>query len=461
MEVVVSGTTVTAIQRAGVVGAGGAGFPSHVKATASADVVLANGAECEPLMRADTELMALDPKRVVRGLSLVRDSVGAKRAVVALKKKNRLAMDAIAGALPDDGGIELMPLANVYPAGDEFLLVFEATGRVVPEGGIPPDVGVVVNNVTTLAQVADAVEGRPVTDRMVTVQGEVASPGTFVAPIGTSIDELIEVAGGALEPAHAVIVGGPMMGHLMEAGGQPTTKTVAGVIVLPLDHPLVSSMSAREAQVLRVARAVCCQCMACTELCPRALLGHGLEPHRTIRAIQYAEFPEDHRHITSAYLCCECGMCELFACPLGIQPRRILADLKAELVRRGVPNPHVRTALSPDDVREYRQIPVARLTQRLGLTRYDVDAPLREGRLHPSRVTLQMNQHVGEPAAPTVKQGQDVLRGDVVGEADEGSIGARVHASISGVIESLSAEAVVIAAASADSGTSEPGGTGP
>ncbi len=458
MEVVVSGTTVTAIQRAGVVGAGGGGFPSHIKAAANADVVLANGAECEPLMRADSELMALDPARIVRGLSLIRDSVGATRAVIALKKENDRAIDAIAGALPDDRGIELLPLSNIYPAGDEFLLVFEATGRVVPEGGIPPDVGVVVNNVTTLAQVADAVEGRPVTDRMVTVQGEVASPGTFVAPIGTSIDELIEVAGGAPKTAHAVIVGGPMMGHLMEASGQPTTKTVAGVIVLPVDHPLVSSMSARETQVLRIARAACCQCMACTELCPRALLGHDLEPHRTMRAIQYAEFPEDHRHITSAYLCSECGMCELFACPLGIQPRRILADLKAELVRRGVPNPHLRTDLSPDDVREYRQIPSARLTRRLGLEKYDVDAPLREERLRPSRVTLLMNQHVGEPAAPVVNAGQEVLTGDVVGEVAEGSVGARVHASISGVIESASAEAVVIAAGDAGRGATGHGG---
>ncbi len=440
-------------------GAGGGGFPSHIKAAASADVVLANGAECEPLMRADSELMALDPARVIRGLSLIRDSVGAKRAVVALKKKNVRAMDAIAGALPDDGGIELLPLSNIYPAGDEFLLVFEATGRVVPEGGIPPDVGVVVNNVTTLVQVADASEGRPVTHRMVTVQGEVASPGTFVAPIGTSINDLIAGSGGALEPAHAVIVGGPMMGHLMNAGGQPTTKTIAGVIVLPVDHPLVSSMSARETQVLRIARAACCQCMACTELCPRALLGHDLEPHRTIRAIQYGEFPEDHRHITSAYLCCECGMCELFACPLGIQPRRILADLKAELVRRGVPNPHVRTDLSPDDVREYRQIPAGRLTRRLGLEEYDVDAPLREGRLQPSRVTLLMKQHVGEPAAPVVKADQEVLTGDVVGEIAKDSIGARVHASISGMIESVSAEAVVIAAADADRGTAEHGGS--
>jgi Na+-translocating ferredoxin:NAD+ oxidoreductase RnfC subunit len=187
--------------------------------------------------------------------------------------------------------------------------------------------------------------------------------------------------------------------------------------------------------------------MACTELCPRALLGHDLKPHRTVRAIQYAEIQEDHRHITSAYLCCECGMCELFACPLGIQPRRILADLKAELRRRGVPNPHTRTDLSPDSVREYRQIPTARLTRRLGLERYDVDAPLRPEPLRPGRVTLLMRQHAGTPAVPVVKPGQTVLSGDVVGEADEEAVSARVHASVSGVVETADRDAVVIVSA--------------
>jgi Na+-translocating ferredoxin:NAD+ oxidoreductase RnfC subunit len=441
----VSQATATAIQKAGVVGAGGGGFPSHVKAEASADVVLANGAECEPLLRADTELMSFDSSRVVRGLALVRDAVGAERAVVAIKRKNTRALEAMERAVRDEAGIELWPLSNVYPSGDEFLLVFEATGRVVPEGGIPLDVGVVVNNVTTLAQVADAAEGRPVTERMVSVQGEVATPSTFVVPVGTAIEELIDSAGGATLEERSVIVGGPMMGHLM-AEGEPTTKTVSGVIVLPSDHPLVSYLSARESQVLRLARAACCQCMACTELCPRALLGHDLEPHRTVRAIQYAEFPEDHAHITSAYLCCECGMCELFACPLGIQPRRILADLKAELARRGVPNPHTRTELSPDGVREYRQIPTSRLTRRLGLEAYDVDAPLSGDPLRPALVTLLMKQHVGAPAVPAVEEGQDVLKGDVVGEAPENALGARVHASVDGVVQRVTDEAVVVAA---------------
>ena len=437
-------STVNAIRSAGVVGAGGAGFPSHVKAAARAEVVLANGAECEPLLRSDTELMVARPEAVVRGLLDLRDAVGAARAIVAVKRKNDRAVAALREALGEREDIELLLLSNVYPAGDEFLLVYEATGRVVPEGGMPLDIGVVVQNVTTLAQIADALEGRPVTERMVTVQGEVSSPGTFSTPIGTSIAELVGAAGGTVTEELAVIVGGPMMGRLMDGSDEPTTKTLSGVLVLPREHRLVASRSAREAQVLRTARAACCQCMACTELCPRALLGHALAPHRTVRAVQYSTFQEDLEHITSAFLCCECGMCDLFACPLGIQPRTILSGLKAELTRRGVANPHRRGDLSADGVREYRQIPTGRLTARLGLTPYDREAPLVPEPLAPRSVTLRLDQHVGAPARPIVAEGQRVLTGDVVAEIPDGELGARVHASITGVVESVRGDAVVV-----------------
>lgn len=437
---------VRAIEKAGVVGAGGGGFPTHVKAAADAEVVLANGAECEPLLRADSELLARNPSRVVRGLELVAEAVGAARAVVAVKAKNRRAIEALEPAVSEARAVELTRLENVYPGGDEYLLVYELTGRIVPEGGIPLDVGVVVNNVTTLAQVADAVEGRPVTGRMVTVQGEVTTPGTFLVPIGTPLRDVIERAGGATVEDPGVILGGPMMGRLASNLDEPTTKTIAGVLVLPTEHRLVASRAASESHVLRIARAACCQCLACTELCPRALLGHALEPHRTVRAIQYSKSPEESEHVTSAFLCCECGMCELFACPLEIQPRRILADLKAELVRRGVDNPHRRTDLSPDDVREYRQIPTARLVQRLGLSEYDREAPFDERPLEPARVTLLLSQHMGRPAQPVVEEGQRVLAGDVVGEIEAGTLGARVHASITGTVEAVSDDGVTIVA---------------
>jgi Na+-translocating ferredoxin:NAD+ oxidoreductase RnfC subunit len=436
-----------AIEKAGVVGAGGGGFPSHVKARATADTVLANGAECEPLLRADSELMLRSPGRVMRGLSLVMESVGAKRGVLALKGKNKRAVQALGDAAEKTPSIEFSLLENVYPAGDEFLLVFDVTGRVVPEGGIPIDVGVVVHNVTTLAQIADAAEGRPVTRRMVTVQGEIARPATFLVPIGTALADLVALAGGATIDDPAIIVGGPMMGRVASNPQEPSTKVVAGIIVLPKDHRVVTTRTAAESRVLALARAACCQCLACTELCPRALLGHDLAPHRTVRAIQYGTWPGELEHVTSAYLCCECGMCELFACPLEIQPRRILSDLKAELARRGIRNPHTRKDLSADDVRPYRQIPTSRLVQRLGLSEYDVPAPLDERDVRPNAVVLRLKQHVGAPAKPIVEKGRRVLEGDVVGEVDSGTLGARLHASISGVVTAVSPEEISIAAA--------------
>ncbi|MBC8451040.1 hypothetical protein H8D73_02370, partial [bacterium] len=169
-------STATAIEKAGVVGAGGAGFPTHVKALGQADTIVANGAECEPLLRSDGIVMTTAPDRVLRGVGLMRESLGASRAVIAIKRENVEAGDALASVLARFPGIELEFLDDVYPAGDEYLLVYELTGRVIPEGGIPPDIGVVVNNVTTLANVAGAVEGRPVTRRLVSVQGAVRKP---------------------------------------------------------------------------------------------------------------------------------------------------------------------------------------------------------------------------------------------------------------------------------------------
>lgn len=434
-------STAKAIEKAGVVGAGGGGFPTHIKAGAPADTLLANGAECEPLLRADGELMRTDADRVVRGMLLLREATGASRSVLAVKPKNAAHVEK---ALPGDGSVEIAVLDNVYPAGDEFLLVYETTGRVVPEGGIPIDVGVVVSNVTTLSQVADAADGHPVTHRMVTVQGRVERPATFVVPLGTPIREVLTLAGWDGDESSEVLVGGPMMGRLSDDLGEPTTKTVGGLIVLPKNHPLVASRRATEAAVLRLARAACCQCLACTELCPRSLLGHDLAPHRTIRAVQYDTIDVDHAHITSAFLCCECGMCELFACPLGIQPRRVLSDLKAELVARGIANPHRRKDLRPDDVRQYRQIPTSRLVSRLGLTEYDRPAPLSDARPQPRSVVLRMKQHVGEAAVPVVREGQEVLEGDVVGEIPEGRLGARVHASLSGAVTEVAPGSVTV-----------------
>lgn len=155
------------IKAAGVVGAGGAGFPAHVKAAASVEFVIANGAECEPLVHKDFELMLHYPHRVVDGVKLLMQATGAREGIIGVKEKNKSAIEALTGAI-DDQRIRLHTLGDFYPSGDEYILVYEATGRLIPPQGLPLDVGIVVNNVETLYNVSAAVEGAPVIEKFIT-----------------------------------------------------------------------------------------------------------------------------------------------------------------------------------------------------------------------------------------------------------------------------------------------------
>lgn len=174
------------VRAAGVVGAGGAGFPTHIKLDSKVDTVIANGAECEPLLRADRYLMTRHAPQVAEGLRLVMQATGAARGIIALKREYEEATEALGSVVRDSSDVELHLMKSYYPAGDEFLLVYEATRRQVPEGGIPLEVGVVVQNVGTLYNVAQAQRDVPVTHRWLTVSGEVKEPKVLRAPVGTS-----------------------------------------------------------------------------------------------------------------------------------------------------------------------------------------------------------------------------------------------------------------------------------
>ena len=207
-------TLVDKVKKAGVVGAGGAGFPTWKKIDARVDHVIANGAECEPLLHNDQYLMSREAASVVKGVELVMKSVGAKRGAIALKEKHKDAVAAFRRALKKKDHIRLLFLQNSYPAGDEFVLVYDATGRVIPESGLPLDVGVINSNVETFKNVADADGGRPVTHRYVTVAGAVRNPVALEAPIGTSLADLIERAGGPETKEYALMPGGVMRAKL-------------------------------------------------------------------------------------------------------------------------------------------------------------------------------------------------------------------------------------------------------
>lgn len=213
------------VRAAGVVGAGGAGFLAHVKLQAQVEIFLVNAAECEPMLKVDQQLMWQQAARLVRGVQYAMTATGAREGVIALKKYRR-AIDALTPQLP--AGIRLHILPDVYPAGDEVLTIWMATGRRVAPAALPASVGVVVNNVQTVLNIARAVEQQfPVTRRTLTVNGAVARPLTVTAPVGMSLHEVLALAGGATVDNPGFINGGPMMGGLITSLDNPVTKLPA------------------------------------------------------------------------------------------------------------------------------------------------------------------------------------------------------------------------------------------
>ncbi|MGE5588537.1 MAG: SLBB domain-containing protein [Clostridia bacterium] len=452
---------VHAIGAAGVVGAGGAGFPTHVKLSATVDTVIANGAECEPLLEADHAVMVLEPARVLAGLKIAMTATGATRGYVAVKKKRGTALRVMTGLAQNEEGIEVFALDDVYPIGDEHVLVHEVTGRYVPEGGLPLEAGVVVSNVATLAHVADAVEGRPVTSRYVTVAGAVARPVTARFPIGTSVADAIAFAGGPQTERYRVIVGGPIMGKLAPDTSAVVTKVTGGIIVLPADHPLVRRRESDIGTIIRQARAACCQCMSCTETCPRHLLGHRIAPHLIMRAVSMSPGTTPDT-VGGAWLCSECAVCATVGCPSGLSPVRVNQALKQSMARKGMKNPYHEKDISSHPLRTARRVPSSRMVTRAGIASYmtrpgDGFAEAGETARHsshteclsavfqPNRVNIPLLQHVGAPAAPCVKAGDEVHEGEPIAEIPAGKLGARIHASISGTVTDVGDAITIVA----------------
>ncbi|QMD52272.1 cobalamin reductase PduS [Citrobacter sp. RHB35-C21] len=428
------------VRAAGVVGAGGAGFPAHVKLQAQVDTFLVNAAECEPMLKVDQQLMAVQAERLIRGVQYAMTATGARAGIIALKEKYQKAINALTPLLP--AGIRLHILPDVYPAGDEVLTIWMATGRRVPPAALPVSVGVVVNNVQTVLNIARAVEQQyPVTRRTLTVNGAVARPITMTVPIGMSLREVLALAGGATVDDPGFINGGPMMGGLITSLDTPVSKTTGGLLVLPKSHALIQRRMQDERTVLSVAKTVCEQCRLCTDLCPRHLIGHELSPHLLVRAVNYQQTATPQLLLT-ALTCSECNVCESVACPVGISPMRINRMLKREL--RAL-NHRYEGPLNPEDeMAKYRLIPVKRLITKLGLSDWYHDAPLTETDYPTDKTTLLLRQHIGASAIPCVQQGEHVVRGQCVADVPSGALGAPVHASIDGIVSEITEQSITV-----------------
>jgi Na+-translocating ferredoxin:NAD+ oxidoreductase RnfC subunit len=426
---------IKAVQQGGVIGAGGAGFPTHVKLQAKVDAIIANGSECEPLLSSDLFVMENFPDLIIEGMQYAMIATGAKKGVIGLKEHYKKAVISLTKALPKDGSIRLHLLENYYPAGDEFLLVYDVTGKVIPEGGIPLHVGVVVSNVTTFMQIAEAVNGKPVTERAVSLVGEFKEPKVVTVPIGTTYQKLIKLAGGTTSPDIVLIDGGPMMGKIVDDWSMGIGKTTSGVLALPRDHFLVTMAKKPLGQVIKQSKAACCQCFRCSDLCPRNLLGHNLFPHKTMRTVDYNI--AESEWVTSAFLCSQCGVCELIACDfMMLSPRKIFAAYRQALVSKGIKNPHQNKPKAAREELNFRKIGIPVLMKKLGITKYDIALPY-EGKCHVQCVRVPLKRHVGAPAKANVTVGQKVRACDLIASTPSDQLGAYYHSPINGTITQM------------------------
>ena len=296
---------VEAVKQAGVVGLGGAAFPTFVKLMPPKDKVIEtlviNGCECEPYLTTDHRTMADYPERVLLGVRIMMKCLGVRRAMIGIEKNKPDAIAAIVKHLPADIQIEVMPLTVKYPQGAEKMLIEALLGREVPSGGLPMDVGVVVQNVASVATIAEVFEtGLPLIERIVTVTGEgVKKPSNLIVPVGTKLSDLLEACGGLTKDAREVVLGGPMMGAAIANLDAPVTKGVTGVVVLT------------KKQVRSRRQYPCIRCGHCLDACPVFLNPQKLGD--LAMAGRDGEMQEDF-HLRDCMLC---GCCS-YVCPSNI-----------------------------------------------------------------------------------------------------------------------------------------------
>jgi len=317
-----------AVRQGGLVGMGGAGFPTRVKIEPNPkspkDTLIINGCECEPYITSDYRIMLEWTNQIVAGVKLIARASGCKKVYFGIEDNKPKAIEAMTEAFGSVAGsdyeVKVVPVKTKYPQGGERQLIQAVLGETVPTGGIPPMIGVVVSNVATAAAVAEAVVcDWPLTHRVVTVTGEaIAQPGNYYTPIGTPVGELIEFCGGLTEKGAKVVFGGPMMGIAIADLNTPITKTSGAITVLTKDQVGRAKFAGQQTP--------CIRCGRCIEACPE-----NLNPTRIAHAVKYnmLDVAQDY-YITG---CIECGCCS-YVCPANIELTGLIKTGKIYLARQ-------------------------------------------------------------------------------------------------------------------------------
>ena len=429
------------MKKAGIVGAGGAGFPSYAKFAEGADTLVINGAECEPLLYTDYVLLHKEMPMVLAGIKAIAEELKIPRALLCVKDHTAKRLKIVDGKKLAEN-IFLKVLPDVYPMGDEISLIYEATGRVVKPGNLPITAGVIVYNVETMYNVAMAIKhSQPVISKWVTVAGDIANPFVVKVPVGTPVCELFERNGVEVLDGYTVLDGGPSMGKVIDVETAVITKTTKSLLVLPDNCEAVISKHINGETSIARAETACCQCTRCTDMCPRALLGYPLEPHKMVRTAKGAVTALPQMVLT-ATLCCGCGLCETLACCQGISPKAVINEYKALLAKNKM------RYVAKDDVtplaeREYRMVPSTRWASVLGVAKFDKLPKYIGEQKDFSKAEIYVRQHIGTPSVIVVKDGDMVAVGDMVAESADG-LSLPQYASIAGRVTVVENEKIII-----------------
>jgi cobalamin reductase len=428
--------TINDIEQNGIIGAGGAGFPTHIKLSSKADILIMNAAECEPLLHKDIEMLKNYNDTILKGMYTAMELTGASKGIIGIKKKHPEVIDLLKNKVRDT--IDVIAVDDVYPAGDEVTLVYMTTKRVIQPGQLPSSVGCIVQNVETLFNIG---LNKPVAEKFISVAGAVDSPATIKVPVGISYADVLSHFKITV-PDYRVRSGGLMMGVLEKDHDQVVTKRTGAIIILPSDHHCVTMYErfATDHNTDMIAKAGCDQCYICTEFCPRYLLGHPTRPETAMRNRMFTR--EEMPMIDlGSFSCCECNLCTLYACPEGLDPKGAIVIEKRMLARQksSWDGPEVQ----PHPFYDYRKVPTRKLMQRLDVLHFNDTGPLNNAEFMPAEVRIRLSQHIGAAAKALVKKNQPVKKYDLIARSDE-KISAPVHASIDGIIKEINDFEIII-----------------
>lgn len=433
------------LQSCGIVGAGGAGFPSYAKLAEGAEFLVINCAECEPLIYTDFMLMREKMDKIVGGAQIIMENTGIKHSYISIKEHRGHMLGYTDGQVLGKGvSVKLLP--NVYPMGDEINLIYETTGRVVKPGCLPITSGIIVFNGETVYNVWRAYNmHRPVVSDWFTIGGDIPKRYVVKTPIGTRLKDVFDQLGVTFNPdTHVIINGGPSMGKIDDLNTIVVNRTSKSFLILPKTARAVKNKQVHIDDMLRRAASACCGCTRCTEMCPRHTLGYPIEPHKMIRVATGNAAVDHPELVTTASLCCSCGICAEVCCQ-EISPKDVILNLKGILAKNKLRFTPGNEEYHVSADRPNRMIASHRWEDILNVHKYDVVPEFVFEKLKVKRVEVPMGTHIGAKAIPAVKIGDMVEEAQRIADAAPG-LSIPQFASISGKVTYVDENKVVIEA---------------